>query len=59
MKRIYFLYIVAVALKIILSSEKWQFLPFFEEWKNFCSSKFVQLELLNEAKARTSRNYAA
>ena len=27
---------------------------FFGEWKNSCSSKFVQLELLNKAKARTS-----
>ena len=32
---------------------------FFGEWKNFCSSKFVQLELLNNAKARTSKNLAA
>ena len=28
---------------------------FFWEWKNSCSSKFVQLELLNEAKSRTSK----
>ena len=28
---------------------------FFGEWKNSLSSKFVQLELLNKAKARTSK----
>ena len=28
---------------------------FFGEWKNLCSSKFVQLELLNKAKARSSK----
>ena len=32
---------------------------FFGEWKNWCSSKFVQLELLNKAKARRSKNGAA
>ena len=32
---------------------------FLGEWKNLCSSKFVQLELLNKAKARTSKNRAA
>ena len=32
---------------------------FFGEWKNSFSSKFVQLELLNKAKARTSKNRAA
>ena len=32
---------------------------FLGEWKNSCSSKFVQLELLNKAKARTSKNRAA
>ena len=32
---------------------------FFGEWKNSCSSKFVQLELLNKAKTRTSKNRAA
>jgi hypothetical protein len=32
---------------------------FFGEWKNLCSSKFVQLELLNKAKARSSKNCAA
>jgi hypothetical protein len=31
----------------------------FGEWKNLCSSKIVQLELLNKAKARTSKNRAA
>ena len=31
---------------------------FFGEWNNLCSSKFVQLELLNKAKARTSKNSA-
>jgi hypothetical protein len=35
----------------------WQcYLGFFGEWKNSCSSKFVQLELLNKAKARSSKN---
>ena len=29
---------------------------FFGEWKNSCSSKFVQLELLNKAKTRSSKN---
>ena len=32
---------------------------FFGEWKNSCISKFVQLELLNKAKARSSKNRAA
>ena len=32
---------------------------FLGEWKNSCSSKFVQLELLNKAKARSSKNRAA
>ena len=31
---------------------------FFGEWKNSCSSKFVQLELLNKAKTRSSKNRA-
>ena len=31
---------------------------FFGEWKNSLSSKFVQLELLNKAKAKTSKNRA-
>ena len=29
---------------------------FLGEWKNLCSSKFVQLELLNKAKARALKN---
>ena len=29
---------------------------FFGDWKNSCSSKFVQLESLNRAKARTSKS---
>ena len=29
------------------------------EWKNLCSSKFVQLELLIKAKARSSKNRVA
>ena len=32
---------------------------FLGEWKNSCSSKFVQLELLNKAKARISKHHAA
>ena len=32
---------------------------FFGEWKNSCISKFVQLELLNKAKARSSKIRAA
>ena len=32
---------------------------FFREWKNPCSSKFVQLELLNKANARTSKKRSA
>ena len=32
---------------------------FFGEWKNSCSLKFVQLELLNKAKARSSKKRAA
>ena len=32
---------------------------FFGEWKNSCSSKFMQLEQLNKAKARTSKKRAA
>ena len=32
---------------------------FFGEWKNSCSSKFVQLKLLNKAIARTWKNRAA
>ena len=32
---------------------------FFWEWKNSCSSKFVQIELLNNAKARSSKIRAA
>ena len=32
---------------------------FFGEWKHLCSSKFMQLELLNKTKARTSKNSAA
>ena len=32
---------------------------FFGEWKNLCSSKFVQLELLNKTKARTQKKRAA
>jgi hypothetical protein len=32
---------------------------FFGEWKNSCSSKFVQLELLNKVKARSSKIRAA
>ena len=31
----------------------------FWEWKNSCSSKFVQLELLDKAKAKSSKNRAA
>ena len=31
---------------------------FWGEWKNLCSSKFVQLELLNKAKARSSKKRA-
>ena len=31
---------------------------FFGEWKNWCSLKFVQLELLNKANARTPKNRA-
>ena len=32
---------------------------FFGEWKNSCSSKFVELLLLNRVKARWSKNRAA
>ena len=32
---------------------------FLGEWKKLCSSKFVQLELLNKAIARTLKNRAA
>ena len=28
---------------------------FFGEWEHWCSSKFVQLELLDRAKAKTSK----
>ena len=32
---------------------------FLGEWKKLCSSKFVQLDLLNKAKARSSKNCVA
>ena len=32
---------------------------FFGEWKNSCSSKFVQLGLLNNANGKTSKKRAA
>ena len=32
---------------------------FLGEWKNLRSSKFVELELFNKAKARSSKNHAA
>ena len=32
---------------------------FFGEWKNLCSSKFLQLESLNKAKVRSSKIHAA